>query len=85
MRSAARVHVGIHQFARPSKRMNAGTSRARMTGKHGTSCWSVEGSITGDTIRREAGADNRPQGDRRATKVGVVIDFGRLFNRGHAA
>jgi hypothetical protein len=61
------------------------SDHVREAGKHGTSCSSVEGPITDDTIRREAGADNRPQGDRRATKVGVVVDFGRLFNRGHAA
>jgi hypothetical protein len=31
MRSAARVHFGIHQLASPSSRMIAGMSRARMT------------------------------------------------------
>jgi hypothetical protein len=34
-----------------------------------------------DRIRRASAGDNPPPGYRRATKVGVTIDFGRLFNR----
>jgi hypothetical protein len=41
--------------------------------------------ITDDRIRGEAASDNRPQVDRRATKVGLSIDFGRLVSRDHAA
>jgi hypothetical protein len=50
----------------------------------GISC-SQSGSIAEDRIRGEASSDNRPQGDRRATKVGLSIDFGRLVSRGRAA
>jgi len=51
----------------------------------GISCSPVSVLITHDRIRCGMGHDNRPQGDRRATKVGFSIDFGRLFNRGNAA
>src|SRR5438309_11914609 len=51
----------------------------------GISCSQRSGSSTEDRIRGTRSADHWPQGDGRATKVGLSIDFGRLVSRGTRA
>jgi hypothetical protein len=87
----ARRHLPRGKAAEDSKddpcddhRPAVSDGQVREAGKHRNLLFVAVGIDHVGSIRGHARPDNRSQGYRRATKVVLAIDFGRLFNRGNA-